>query len=229
VGYFNIRGWGVIADVIRSLSHDPEGPVARSGVERDMSDDRTAGRLAREGHVGSGQIPPVAAEAASSKPPASGLRVESVADGLRMSANSDSRLVLLVSHSPRALGPAAQAASAELGWRAVDLNTALAERLLPLTPGERQSEAWDALSELVGQHQAGVVLLSTDVLFEATLGFRPYETLRRIGRQGPVVATWFGTVEAGEVIRASPGHPEFVRVRLDVPYVQVVDEKGLQS
>lgn len=151
----------------------------------------------------------------------SGLRVESVAQGLAMAANSDAHLLLLVARSPGALRHAAESAAEDLGWPLIDLNMELAQRLLPFTAQERRDDAWDALQDVVGDRPAGIVLCGTDILFEPSLGFRAYEALRRLARRGPVVATWFGTVDAGDAVRAYQGHPENVRIRLDVPFVSV--------
>ena len=60
----------------------------------------------------------------------------------------------------------------------------------------RMEEAWDALERVVDQRKGGVVISGTDILFEPTLGYRPYEALRRLGRRLPIVATWLGHVEA---------------------------------
>jgi hypothetical protein len=146
-----------------------------------------------------------------------------------MAANSDARLVLLVGRPAPALRQAAEAAAEELGWPAIDLNRELALRLLPFTAQERRDEAWDALEDVVGDQHAGIVLCGTDILFEPSLGYRPYEALRRLARRGPIVASWFGTVDAGEVVRAEQGHPEYVRVRLDVPFVTVEGQGGADS
>ena len=83
----------------------------------------------------------------------------------------------------------------------------------------------DALDEVVSRPEPGVVIVGTDILFEPALGYRPYEALRRLGRRGPMVATWLGVVEDQDVVRSSPGHPEYCRVRLDVPFLQA-DAKG---
>ncbi len=158
-----------------------------------------------------------------------GLRVEFVAQGLALAANSDARLVLLVGRSPQSLRQAADAAAQQLGWPAIDLNRDLALRLLPFTAQERRDEAWDALEDVVGDRDAGIVLCGTDILFEPSLGYRPYEALRRLARRGPIVASWFGTVDGGEVVRAEKGHPEYVRIRLDVPFVTVEGPRGANS
>lgn len=160
---------------------------------------------------------------------ASGLRVASVAQGLAMAANSDARLLLLVGQSPEAIRRAAEVAAEELGWPLIDLNLQLSERLLPFTAQERRDEAWDALEDVVGDQPAGVVLRGTDILFEPSLGYRPFEALRRLARHGPIVATWFGTVDAGDAVRAHQGHPEYVRIRLDVPFVSVDGQGGTGS
>ena len=153
------------------------------------------------------------------------LRAETIAEALERAGHSDSRLVLLVGDAPEALAAAGVAAARELEWPSVDLNVALAERLLPFTPSERREEAWDALEELIGRPDPGLVVVGTDILFEPALGYRPYEALRRLGRRGPVVASWFGTVDEADIVRSAPGHPEYTRVRLDVPYLQV-ESKG---
>jgi hypothetical protein len=155
------------------------------------------------------------------------LRVDSVSDGFALAANSDARLVLLVGRSVRALRKATDGAAERLGWREVDLNRELSLRLLPFTGQERRDEAWEALEEVVGNQDSGVVLTGTDILFEPSLGYRPYEALRRLARRGPVVASWFGTVEDGQIVRAHQGHPEHVRARLDVPFVHVEQSGGV--
>lgn len=137
----------------------------------------------------------------------SSLGVRSVADGLLMAANSDARLVLLIGRSPAALRQAAEAAAEELGWKLINLNLDLAQRLLPFTAQERRDEAWEALEEVVSDQSAGIVLCGTDILFEPSLGYRPYEALRRLARRGPIVASWFGTVGGGELVRAELATP----------------------
>jgi len=144
----------------------------------------------------------------------------------RVAGNSDSRLVLVVGDQPGELRAAMVALAGDLGWRAVDLNVSLAGRLIPLSADERVLEAWDVLDEIVGPHHDGVVLLTSDILFEPTLGFRPYEALRRIGRSGPVIAPWFGTVIDTDIIRAQPGHPEYRMVPLDVPFLSAQRSRG---
>lgn len=145
---------------------------------------------------------------------------------LDLAARSDSKLVLIVGRTPTSLREAARSTAVNLSWRKIDLNLQLTRRLLPHTRTERQDLAWDALRDVVGEHPGGVVLVSTDILFEPTLGFRPYEALRRLGRSGPVVAAWFGTVDGYDIVRAQPGHPEYSRNRLDVPYVSASGSAG---
>lgn len=163
----------------------------------------------------------------STTQPASRLGVPDLDAALVVAANSDSSLILLVSDDPDAVRAAARGAVPSLGWRGVELNAPIAQALLPMNTSERVEAAWDALTTIVGEHRDGVVLLSTDILFEPTLGFRPYEALRRLGRSGPVVAPWFGTVDGQDIVRAQPGHPEYVRARLDVPFVQVSSREGM--
>ncbi len=157
---------------------------------------------------------------------ASRLRVDSVDQGLAVAANSDSQLLLLVSPQSTRLKRAALALAAQMSWRSVFLNIELAQRLLPLGARERRELGWAALEDVVRPDAGGVVLSGTDILFEPSLEFRPYEALRRLGRRGRVVATWCGAVESHELVRAMPGHPEYLRVRFDVPYIDVVTNGG---
>lgn len=151
----------------------------------------------------------------------SGLLSVDLAEAQRRAQYSDTQLVLLVGRSPDTLRAAAVGAAQQTGWPVLDLGVALGEQLVGLTPAERMEDAWDALEQVVDQHNNGVVITGTDILFEPTLGYRPYEALRRLGRRFPIVATWLGHVENGDVVRSSPGHPEYTRVRLDVPFVAV--------
>jgi len=147
-----------------------------------------------------------------------------LAEAQRRSLLSDTQLVLLVGPDPAALRSAAGEAATATGWPLLDLNTRLSEQLIGLMPAERADEAWDAFDRVVDPFRGGVVISGTDILFEPTLGYRPYEALRRMGRRIPIVATWLGRAEDGDLIRSEPGHPEYTRVRLDVPYVAIPSE-----
>lgn len=150
-----------------------------------------------------------------------GLRCPDLQAARELSANSDSKLVLLVGGNPGAVRLAGEQAAAELQWRMLRLNVELGQRLATFMPAERAAVAWELLLVVVGEHKDGVVLVGSDLLWEPSLGYDPYRTLRRIGRHGPLVATWFGRVDGPDIIRAEPGHPEYSKDRLDVPYVLV--------
>jgi hypothetical protein len=154
------------------------------------------------------------------------LKAADLEGAIEMAGRSDARLVLLVGENPRAIRESASAAGIATGWRTVDLNRDLSQRLIPHTAAERRVIAWDAFEEVVGDPSEGVVLLTSDVLFEPSLGYRPYEAIRRLARRGPVIAAWFGTVQGEFITRAHPGHPEYVNARLDVPYLAVPGKKG---
>ena len=150
-----------------------------------------------------------------------GLRCPDIAAALELSANSDSKLVLLVGTDPRALRVDGEQAAADLRGPALNLSIQLGQRLATFMPTDRVGVAWELLLDAVGEHKDGVVLVGNDLLWEPSLGYDPYRTLRRLGRGGPLVATWFGRVDGPDIIRAEPGHPEYTRDRLDVPYVLV--------
>ena len=150
-----------------------------------------------------------------------GLHCHDIAAAQQLSVNSDSKLILLVGADPRALRGGGEEAATKLRWPMLKLNVELGQRLATFMPAERGDVAWDLLLDVIGEHQAGAVLIGTDLLWEPSLGYDPYRTLRRLGRRGPLVATWFGRVDGPDIIRAEPGHPEYTRDRLDVPYVLV--------
>lgn len=150
-----------------------------------------------------------------------GLHRPNLVDALELAVNSDSKLVLIVGTNPRQLLAAGYSAAERFGWPAVRLNVELGRALLSHMPEERQAIAWESLLHVVDEHPQGVVLVGTDLLWEPSLGFQPYRALRRIGRDGPAIATWFGRVEGPMIIRAEPGHPEYTKDRLDVPYFLV--------
>jgi hypothetical protein len=127
----------------------------------------------------------------------------------------------MVGDNSRTLRSAAAAAADDLGWRIVNLNVALATELSSHMPADRAAIAWDTLLSIVGDHAEGVVLIPTDVIWEPSLALDPYRALRRMGREGPVLAAWFGHVDGHAIMRAEPGHPEYSKNDLDVPYVAV--------
>ena len=149
------------------------------------------------------------------------LRCPDIAAAHALSANSDSKLVLVVGTNLHALRAGGARAAGDLGWRMLRLSIELGQRLATFMPAQRAGVAWELLLEVVGEHQDGVVLVGSDLLWEPSLGYDPYRTLRRLGRRGPVVTTWFGRVDGPDIIRAEPGHPEYTRARLDVPYILV--------
>lgn len=150
-----------------------------------------------------------------------GLRCPDIAAAQTLTANSDSKLILLVGETPLKVRRTAERVAAELSWRPIRLNVELGRALGEHMPEERPDVAWDLLLEAVGDHDNGAVLIGTDLLWEPSLHYDPYRSLRRLGRHGPLITTWFGRVDGPDIIRAEPGHPEYTRDRLDVPYVLV--------
>lgn len=155
------------------------------------------------------------------------LAVPGIREGLAIIANSDSKLILLVGSEATVLREAVITGAALMEARVLELNLVLARALASFGQHERPDVAWDILEDVLGDRTAPLALASTDILFELTLRFRPYEALRRLGRRAMLLAPWFGTVDGGMLTRAQPGHPEFHRVKVDVPYIIVPAGKGV--
>ena len=124
------------------------------------------------------------------------------------------RLVLVVGGAGEAKGAALAAVGDRMAAPLVHVGLELSRRLLELSARQRQLQVRPLLERCIeaaaGPH--GVVLLDrTELLFDASLSQDPLRLLQGLSRNRTVVAAWTGTLEAGTLCYAAPGHPEHHR------------------
>jgi len=100
----------------------------------------------------------------------------------------------------------------EHGWPLVNLNLALAERLLELTSRQRALRVARIVDNIVQEQTGDTVLLDNiEMLFHPDLKQDPLRLLQSLSRNRTIVATWRGGQLGTSLTYAAPDHPEFRR------------------
>jgi hypothetical protein len=119
------------------------------------------------------------------------------------------RLILAVGPARCGKTAALAALAQQHHWPKLNVNLALSERLLELTQKQRKVRIAGILHEVVRGEGAEVILLDNiEVLFARELEQDPLRVLQSVSRNRTIIAAWPGTVEAGTLTYAEPGHPE---------------------
>ena len=112
----------------------------------------------------------------------------------------------------------------------LNLGMELSPLLLDLTERQRVLQLPRLLDEIASK--AGRPLLAldnTEILFTVALQQDPLRLLQGLSRNCTIVASWFGTINGGELIHAVPNHPEFRRYPIrDLSFVEA-GPQGLDS
>jgi len=103
----------------------------------------------------------------------------------------------------------------------INVNFHVTSKLLELTPKQRKLQLPEILNQVTQDIPALLVLDNLEVLFDGSLKQDPLRLLQGMSRNRTVVASWNGKVQAGNLIYAEPGHPEYRR--LDADGVLTVD------
>ncbi len=121
------------------------------------------------------------------------------------------RLVLVV--GPAGSGKtAALRAAADPVANPLNLGSALAARLLPLSKRQRALQTQALLEALVDGAGIDPVLLDNlEILFDPALQQDVLRLLQGLSRNRTIVASWPGKYVEGVLSYAEPGHPEHVR------------------
>jgi hypothetical protein len=124
------------------------------------------------------------------------------------------RLVILVG-SPRSGKTAAlQTLADKIGCQLVNVNLELSMRMLDLTRSQRSLHVERLLKEIIASVPGDVVLLDNlEILFDPCLEVEPLRLLQVASRNLTIVASWNGSYNAGTLIYAEPGHPEFTQYK----------------
>lgn len=125
------------------------------------------------------------------------------------------RLLLVVGPAGTGKTEALRLIEKHRGFPRINLNLVLSRRLLELTERQRILQLPTILAELLAPYRGGVILLDNlEILFDVALKQDPLRLLQKLARQQTVLAAWPGTVAAGKLVYAEPGHPEYRRYPL---------------
>lgn len=98
------------------------------------------------------------------------------------------------------------------GWPLINLNLALAERLLDLTVRQRALRVADIVADIADEGQHPTVMLDNiEMLFHPDLHQDPLRLLQSLSRNRTIVAAWRGGRSERALIYATPDHPEYRR------------------
>lgn len=119
------------------------------------------------------------------------------------------RLVLLVGETGSGKTRVLRGVAEEFGTSVINVNLALSGELLELTAKQRSLRLPGILDQIADQAQSPVVLDNLEILFDKDLNQDPLRLLQGISRNRTVVASWNGTMDAGRLLYAETGHPEY--------------------
>ena len=122
------------------------------------------------------------------------------------------RLILVVapagSGKTAALKHVQDSTSAQL----INVNLELSRRMLDLTERQRILQLPRLLREIIGDHNAEIILLDNiEIIFDLGLRQDPLRLLQGISRNKTVVAAWNGTIVEEFLTYAAPDHAEYRR------------------
>ena len=95
------------------------------------------------------------------------------------------------------------------GVDVVNLNFRLSTRLLEKSAKERVSSLLEEVRDIVATDDTLVILNHCEVLFDKALMNDPLKLLKNISRNRTILAAWPGSCRDGNLIYATPEHPEY--------------------
>ncbi|RDE49560.1 MAG: BREX-3 system P-loop-containing protein BrxF [Candidatus Accumulibacter meliphilus] len=144
-----------------------------------------------------------------------------VAERVEKVAQLYHRLVIVLGPPRSGKTSALRDLHAERGWPIVNINLALAERLLELTARQRALRVARLVDDIVQEQAAETVLLDNiEMLFHPDLKQDPLRLLQSLARNRTIVATWRGAQVGSSLTYAVPDHPEYRR--FDDPQALIV-------
>lgn len=122
------------------------------------------------------------------------------------------RLVILIAPAGAGKTAALQEVHERTLAPLVNVNLELSRRMLDLTQRQRVMQLPRLLSEIVGASATDVVLLdNVEILFDVSLEQDPLRILQGLSRNKAVVVAWSGSIDAKNMIYATPDHAEYRR------------------
>jgi hypothetical protein len=140
---------------------------------------------------------------------------ESIQDKIQQSLQAAEelyhRLVLLVGVPGSGKTGVLRGVAETFGTSVINVNLALSRELLELTPRQRALRIPEIMDQIPAKSQSPLVLDNLEILFDQSLKQDPLRLLQGISRNRTVLASWSGTVNAGRLVYAETGHPEYRR------------------
>lgn len=95
------------------------------------------------------------------------------------------------------------------GWKIINLNLHLSERLLELTKRQRAISVSRLVAEIVASVGGDTVALdNVELLFDRELALDPLRLLQGMSRDRTLIVAWPGETDGTNLTYAQPGHPE---------------------
>ncbi len=122
------------------------------------------------------------------------------------------RLILVVAPAGAGKTTVLRDVRDRIGAPLVNVNLALARRMLDLTERQRSLQLQRLLEEIIFDHDEEIILLDNiEIIFDLSLKQDPLRLLQRISRSKTVVAAWSGTIVEEFLTYAVPAHAEYRR------------------
>ncbi len=138
--------------------------------------------------------------------------VDAILQELRHAATLYHRLVLLVAPPGGGKTRALTELARRTGARLVSVNLELSRLLIELPDRQRPHRLPQLLVQLIAEGGGDTVLLDhLELLFHPSLEQDPLRLLQQLSRSRTLAAAWPGRHEAGYLVYAEPGHPEYHR------------------
>ena len=138
-----------------------------------------------------------------------GIVHEKIRQSLQAAEGLYHRLVLLVGETGSGKTGVLRDVAEELGTSVININLALAGELLELTAKQRSLRLPGILDQIAARDRSPVVLDNLEILFDKDLKQDPLRLLQSLSRNRTVLASWSGIVNAGRLLYAETGHPEY--------------------
>ena len=122
------------------------------------------------------------------------------------------RLILVVAPAGSGKTAALKHVQDSTGAQLINVNLELSRRMLDLTERQRILQLPRLLGEIIGDHNAEIILLDNiEIIFDLGLRQDPLRLLQGISRNKTVVAAWNGTIVEEFLTYAAPDHAEYRR------------------
>ena len=134
---------------------------------------------------------------------------ENLSEAIGIAKNQYHKLVMLVEDDDKKRTQFISDFARSYGVDVINLNLHLSTRLLEKSAKERASALLEELRNTIDTDGTVVVLNHCEVLFDKALMNDPLKLLENISRNRTILVAWPGSCRDGNLIYATPGHPEY--------------------